>query len=277
MPVPPWLVWNVWKQYLLQQSTLERRAACLVGTPDASGKFRVFLGGVHTCSCGAGPEAQPCEHVGELQKASATATREQDRPPTLPQGLHSSVPPLGAASLRATRSDPTRFWRARPAAFVLTRVFQLDLADERVWQQSLLDSELERLIDDRALAVARLRSEARELAARMEAAEEPASSSAGGEGGPVAQRPIDAENGERPSHTWCEKLPSSSHDDPSCRRAVPDLLRGDDGGGERRGRTRLVPARLRQERSPFVPAGLVRPPGFHFQAPELSVLSLRLG
>jgi len=98
MPVPPWLVWNVWKQYLLQQSTLERRAACLVSTPDASGKFRVFLGGVHTCSCGAGPEAQPCEHVGELQKASATATREQDRPPTLPQGLHSSVPSLGAAS-----------------------------------------------------------------------------------------------------------------------------------------------------------------------------------
>lgn len=111
-------------------------------------KYRVFLGGVHTCSCGAGAAAQPCEHT----------------------------------------------------AFVLLRVFRLSVDDSRVWQQSMIDSELEKLIEDRARAVARLRMQARRDA--REGSVDGEDREAKGKeflvalNGQVARRQIDEDEGE---------------------------------------------------------------------------------
>ena len=50
-------------------------------------------------------------------------------------------------------------------AFVLLRVFRLEPTDQRCWQASLTDSELEALVDSRARAAAMRRLEARQWAA----------------------------------------------------------------------------------------------------------------
>jgi len=113
---------------------------------DSDKKHRVFLGSVHTCSCGAGAASQPCEHT----------------------------------------------------AFVLIRVFRLGAEDSRVWQQSMLDSELEKLIEDRARSVALLRLQARRDA--REGGDEYSSDgrtlASAALSGQVARRPIDEDEGE---------------------------------------------------------------------------------
>ena len=82
--------------------------------------------------------------------------------------------------------------RAQPCvhtSFVLLRVFRLHASDQRAWQGGLLDSELERIIEERARTTA-----ARRLQLRM-VPPPVAASGGGGSGAPrsgeVAQRELD--------------------------------------------------------------------------------------
>ena len=79
-------------------------------------------------------------------------------------------------------------------SFVLLRIFRLPAGDQRAWQGGLLDSELERIIEERARTTAARRQQQRMAAAPV------ATASGGGGGAPrpgeVAQREIDDANKE---------------------------------------------------------------------------------
>jgi hypothetical protein len=81
-------------------------------------------------------------------------------------------------------------------AFVLLRVFRLEPTDQRCWQASLTDSELEALVDSRARAAAMRRREARQWAAaerqqwRQQQRQQRAALRAGTLAPPTATRPL---------------------------------------------------------------------------------------
>ena len=82
--------------------------------------------------------------------------------------------------------------RAQPCvhtSFVLLRVFRLHASDQRAWQAALLDSELERIIEERARTTAARRLQLRSFGAPPE----PRAASSGGapRPGEVAQRELD--------------------------------------------------------------------------------------
>ena len=86
--------------------------------------------------------------------------------------------------------------RAQPcihAAFVLLRVFRLSPTDPICWQSSLIDRELESLVEMRARDLARRRLEERDWGSAPTSTADPASPDRSGE---VRRRPIDEEDGD---------------------------------------------------------------------------------
>ena len=81
-------------------------------------------------------------------------------------------------------------------AFVLLRIFRLDPSNPLVWQTSLIDAELERIIETRARAAAARRAQARSFGAPPVSRAASAPTEAPLRTGEVPQREIDDENTE---------------------------------------------------------------------------------
>eukprot|EP00966_Prymnesium_polylepis_P120577 2786342-Prymnesium_polylepis.1 len=87
-------------------------------------------------------------------------------------------------------------------AFVLLRIFRLSPTDPRAWQSSLIDSELEALVDSRARMAALRRVQVQGAAAAASAAV----AQTGGKPGTVARRPISDDDDAEPCPICYEDL-----------------------------------------------------------------------
>lgn len=176
-------------------------------------------------------------------------------------------------------------------AFVLLRIFRLDPSNPLVWQTSLIDSELERIIETRARTAAARRAQARSLAPPVSRAAS-APTEAPLRAGEVPQREIDDENTEPCPICYEEIVPDDQRGEQRTRPPPPasphlaspyspshagDLIQRESSPSPRRRKARLVSAWLRQERPSPLHENLGRPPGVDRQAAHVPVLPVRLG
>ena len=157
-------------------------------------------------------------------------------------------------------------------SFVLLRIFRLPAGDQRAWQGGLLDSELERIIEERARTTAARRQQQRMAAAPV------ATASGGGGGAPrpgeVAQREIDDANKE-PCPICYEDI--SCEDQQAgklewCRLGCLNPDPDPESNPNPKPIPNQVPPRLRQECAPRVHDRVERPPGVDRQEAHLPPL-----